>query len=142
MTAIRYKPALNATTLKIIAVILMVFDHIYQMWAHAGAPILLSWLGRPVAPLFLSLIAESFHYTSNRKKLMLRLLLASLAMTVINFILQQYLLPNPDIMLMNNALSTVFIAALYMLFWDMLVSGIREKNAKKLSARYCFALCR
>ena len=32
---------LDATNIKLIAVVLMFVDHIYQMWAHAGAPM---WL--------------------------------------------------------------------------------------------------
>ena len=121
---------LNATNLKILAFVLMVFDHIHQMWVFDGAPIWLTYLGRPVFPMFLFAMAESFHYTRNRKKLMLRLLVASWFMTVINFVLAM-LLPDENIVLMNNAFSTFFVATLYMLFWDLIIDGIKHKNAKK-----------
>jgi len=125
------KKYLNATTLKIIAVVLMVFDHIHQMWAFEGAPIWLAWLGRPVFPIFLFAMAESFHYTRNRKKLMLRLLFASCFMTIVNLGLGM-LLPNENVVLANNAFSTFFMATLYMLFWDLLIDGIKKRNVKKI----------
>ena len=48
-----------------------------------------------------------------------RLLLASWGMTLLTFILQR-LVPNEQVVLMNNAFSTFFVAGLYMLFWDWL----------------------
>ena len=122
---------LTSTALKVIAVILMVFDHIHQMWALNGAPVWLTWLGRPVFPIFLFVMSESFHYTHNRKRLMLRLLLASLLMSVINMLVPTFL-PNENIVLMNNAFSTFFMATLYMLFWDLLTEGIKAKQKKKI----------
>lgn len=118
---------LNATTIKIFAVILMVFDHIHQMYAWNDAPLWLTILGRPVFPLFLFVAAESFHYTSNKKNYLKRLLFASWAMTFITTTLS-LLLPNPNIVLMNNAFSTFFITGLYMQFWDWFVDGIRQKK--------------
>ena len=67
MNIIKNKMQLNATTIKIIAIVLMVFDHIHQMWAFSGAPMWLNWLGRPVFPIFLFAMAESFHYTRNQE---------------------------------------------------------------------------
>lgn len=68
---------LNGTTIKIIAMVLMVLDHIHQMYAADGAPLWLTMLGRPVFPLFLFIAADSFFYTKNRVAYMKRLLLAS-----------------------------------------------------------------
>ena len=123
---------LTAFTLKIMAFVLMVLDHIYQMWAHFDAPLWLTMLGRPVFPIFLFLIAESFHYTRNRKKLLLRLLIASQLMTIVNLLLNSYILPNHDIILINNAFSTFFISVLYMLFYEIFKDGIKQKSAKKI----------
>jgi len=58
---------LNATTIKLIAVLLMAFDHIHQMYAWNGAPLWLTILGRPVFPMFLFISAESFHYTQSEE---------------------------------------------------------------------------
>src|SRR5699024_5019030 len=92
---------LDATTLKIIAVVLMVADHIHQMFIEFGVPLWLTMLGRPVFPLFLFAAAEGFYYTSNRKKYLLRLLYASWTMTILSALLQ-FALPNDNIVLMNN----------------------------------------
>lgn len=109
----------------------MVFDHIHQMFVPMGASIWLTYLGRPAFPILLFLAADSFHYTHDRKKYLRRLLLGSWGMTLSSFILQN-LLPNPKVVLMNNAFSTFFVAGLYMLFWDRFVEGIREKSVKKI----------
>lgn len=118
---------LDATTLKYLAAALMLLDHIHQMFVSAGAPLWLTMLGRPVFPIFLFLAADSFHYTSSKRKYLRRLLLSSWGMTVLTFLVQ-LLIPNRDIVLMNNAFSTFFVAGLYMLFWDWFVRGVREKR--------------
>ncbi|HJB91638.1 MAG TPA: conjugal transfer protein TraX [Candidatus Eisenbergiella merdigallinarum] len=121
---------LNATALKLIAALLMLPDHIHQMFAHAGAPLWLTMAGRPVFPIFLFAASESFAHTRSRKKYLLRLLAASWGMTVFTFSLQR-LIPNPDVVLMNNAFSTFFVSGLYMLFCDRLREGLMQKSVKK-----------
>ena len=133
MALIKNKLNLDATTIKIIAIVLMVFDHVHQMWVPAGAPIWLKWLGRPVFPMFMFVMAESFYYTRSRKKFLWRLLLAAWFMVIFNAILSAILPnPNPNVVLMNGAFMTFFVAGLYMLFYDMLVDGIKAKNAGKI----------
>jgi len=131
MAAIKDKLRFNATTLKILAVVLMFCDHIHQMWAHAGAPIWLTRLGRPVFPLFLFAMAESFHYTRSRKSFLIRLLIVSTLMAVLNLVVQ-YILPNEEIQLINSAFRTFFMAALYMLFYDIIKDGIITKKIGKI----------
>lgn len=130
---------LDATTIKLIAAVLMLFDHIHQMWAHADAPVWLNILGRPVFPLFLFLAAESFHYTRSKKTYLKRMLFASCGMTVFTFLLQ-WLVPNQNVVLMNNAFSTFFVTGLYMLSWDWFVEGVRNKAPKKVIKAVLFAL--
>lgn len=96
-----------------------------------GAPLFLSMLGRPVFPILLFLSAESFQYTSNKKKYMLRLLMASWIMTISSVIIQ-FALPNAEIVLMNNAFGTFFVATIYMLSFDMLKEGTKKRNIKKI----------
>lgn len=122
---------LNATTLKLIAVILMFLDHIHQMYAWKGAPLWLTMLGRPVFPMFLFIAAESFHYTSNRKKYLQRLFFSSCGMTIFTFVLQ-FAVPNRNIVLMNNAFSTFFVTVLYMQFWDWFVIGLKNSNWRQV----------
>lgn len=130
---------LNATTIKLIAVVLMFLDHIHQMFVHIGAPIWLNMVGRLVFPMFLFISAESFFHTRNKKKYILRLLIASLCMTVFTFLLQR-ILPNDQIVLMNNAFGTFFVAALYMQAWDWFVDGIRNKAPKQIVKAVLFGL--
>lgn len=125
------KKLCNATNLKMLAIVLMVCDHIHQMFVPMGAPMWLTYLGRPVFPILLFLAADSFYYTHDRRKYLTRLLLGSWVVTIGSFVLQN-LMPNQEVVLMNNAFSTFFVAGLYMLFWDRFVAGIREKSAKKI----------
>lgn len=129
-TAVKWQ-FLNATTLKILAVCLMLLDHVHQMYAWVGAPMWLTMLGRPVFPMFLFIAAESFHYTSNRKKYLKRLLFASWGMTILTYIIQ-VIVVNNHVFLMNNAFSTFFVTTLYMLFWDWFVEGIKNRNRKQI----------
>jgi len=126
------KLALDATKIKIIAVVFMAIDHIYQMFGPMGAPIWLTWLGRPVMVLFLFAMTVSFEHTGNRRKLMTRLLIAAWFMVICNNLLQYWLLPNGDINLINSAFFTMFIAGLYMLFWEIIVEGVRAKQVGKV----------
>lgn len=128
--AARWK-ILDATTLKLIAAALMFLDHIHQMFAHAGAPLWLTMAGRLVFPLFLFAASESFSHTHSKRSYLLRLLLASWGMTLFTYALQA-LLPNEDIVLMNNAFSTFFLAALYMRFWDYFTEGIRHRSPRRI----------
>jgi hypothetical protein len=131
------KFGLNGTAIKIIAIVLMVFDHIHQMFALGGAPIWLTWLGRPVFILFLFMSAESFYHTGNKKKYLIRLLVAAWIMVATSAVLQ-LLLPFPvaetgeTVALMNGAFMTFFVAGLYMLFWDILVDGVKTKKTGKV----------
>lgn len=122
---------LDATTLKFLAVVLMVLDHIHEMFVSMGAPMWLTMAGRLVFPMFLFAASESFYYTHSKKRYLQRLLFASWGMTIFTFILQA-VLPNPDVVLMNNAFSTFFVAGLYMLCWDTLKAGIRQKSPKEI----------
>ena len=51
---------LDATNLKLLAAVLMLLDHIHQMFSAVGAPLWLTMAGRPVFPLFLFAASESF----------------------------------------------------------------------------------
>lgn len=118
---------LDATTIKIIAIVLMFLDHIHQMYVSQGAPLWLTILGRPVFPMFLFVAADSFHYTKSRKKYLKRLLISSWGMTILTTALS-FAVPNKDIVLMNNAFRTFFVVGLYIQSWDWIIEGIKEKK--------------
>lgn len=122
---------LDATTLKFLAVLLMVLDHIHEMFVSMGAPMWLTMAGRLVFPMFLFAASESFYYTRSKKGYLQRLLFASWGMTIFTFLLQA-VLPNPNVVLMNNAFSTFFVTGLYMLCWDTLKAGIRQKSPMEI----------
>lgn len=69
---------MNIFTIKIIALILMLMDHIGEFFPDS--PIWFRWLGRLAAPLFFYALAVGFQHTRNRKKYLLRLYLANVGM--------------------------------------------------------------
>lgn len=122
---------LDASTLKYLVCVLMFVDHIHEMFAPLGlCPHWVDAFGRPVFPIFLFLAADSFHYTHDRKRYLLRLLVASWCMAAITM-LTQYLVPSDSIVLMNNAFGTIFVSCLYMAVITLLREGHREKDKKK-----------
>ena len=104
-----------------------------------GVPHWIDLFGRPVFPLFLFLAADSFYYTHSKKGYIKRLLFASWGMTILTFMVQR-LVPNDTIMLANNAFSTFFVVAIYMLSWDYIKAGIRKKNKKDIGKAALFML--
>jgi hypothetical protein len=48
-----------------------------------------------------------------------------------NLALNAYILPNRDIVLMNGAFATFFVAALYMLFYEIIKGGLAQKKPAK-----------
>lgn len=123
------KKVANATNLKFLAIFLMFLDHIHEMFLEMGAPSWLNMLGRLVFPIFLFLAADSFHYTSNRKKYMLRLFYMSCFMTIGNSIIGS-LFENGHVGLANNAFSTFFVTGIYICSWDLLKRGLTKKSTK------------
>jgi len=117
--------------LKIVGILLMVCDHIHQMFVSAGAPIWLTYLGRPVAPIFLFLCAEGYHYTKSKKRYVLGLLIAAEIMSICSFLLQK-VLPNENVVLINSMLGTLFFCSLYMALLDYLIGGFKAKHIGKI----------
>ena len=76
LTAANSSNPLNANTLKIIAMALMLLDHFAVVFFPGGTLLhmLFRFPGRIVAPVICFFIAEGYHYTSNRKNYVLRLL--------------------------------------------------------------------
>lgn len=127
----------SGSTLKYFAAALMVCDHLHQMFFQEA--IWLNMLGRVVAPIFLFMCAEGFHYTRNRKRYLLQLFIGYWAMNAANLALS-IALPVENVMLINNIFGTMFISALYMLFWDIFTAGIKEKKAGKILGSIGLAL--
>lgn len=79
---------LTGFQIKIIALILMVLDHIYYFFEFTGkVPLIFTQLGRLSANLFLFMVIEGFYHTSNRKKYFLRVYIAGVLMGIVKFII-------------------------------------------------------
>lgn len=79
---------MDTFSLKMIALILMVIDHIGYYFD--GTPIWLRYIGRGSYPLFLFCMVWGYHYTSDRKNYLLRLYLMSIFMTIFIFLMDSY----------------------------------------------------
>lgn len=80
---------MSTFTLKLIALILMVIDHVG--FYFAGMPAVFRLLGRAAYPLFLFCMIWGYHYTRNRGRYLLRLYLGSLFMTAFGWLVDAYL---------------------------------------------------
>lgn len=78
---------LSDTSLKEIALALMVLDHIHYFFSFTGAvPEWFSMLGRVSAPLFLFCTAEGFAHTHDRRTYLLRLWAMGAGMGLVQFV--------------------------------------------------------
>ena len=79
---------LSGTSLKEIALALMVLDHIHYFFSFTGAvPEWFSMLGRMSAPLFLFCTAEGFAHTHDRRTYLLRLWGMGAGMGLVQFVI-------------------------------------------------------
>jgi hypothetical protein len=122
---------LSGNAVKIIGIILMVMDHLHQMFINQGAPAWLNWFGRPVAAMFLFLCAEGFYYTRSRPRYMLQLLAGFCFMTIMNRVFTHYMRLE-EVALINNIFGTLFMAVFYMGIYDLIRKGISEKRGGKI----------
>ena len=80
------KTRFSCTTLKSIALVLMLLDHIHYFFAFTGVvPELFNMLGRLSAPLFLFCTVEGFAHTHDRKRYFLRIWAIGAGMAAIEF---------------------------------------------------------
>ncbi len=115
MTAKR-RAGLTGFDLKIIALALMVLDHIHYFFEFTGAvPLLFTQLGRLSAGLFLFSVVEGFVHTHDRKKYFLRIYLISLAMGLTLYGMLVFGIARPDGMIPMNQIMANFVILLPML---------------------------
>lgn len=129
---------LSGNTIKYIAAVLMVFDHLHQFFIAQGAPVWFNMLGRPVLPIFLFMVVEGFCHTGNRRRYILQLLAGFLCMQILNFALSMglpinNLPPEQTPALMNNVFSTMFMTAFYLFAITDIQNGIREKKGGQIT---------
>lgn len=101
--------SMNSFQLKVLACALMVIDHVAEFLP--GMPIWMHWVGRLSAPIFYFLIGWSCVYTSNRKRFLLRLYIASVGMSVIQALSSVFASSWPELpidLIENNIFATLF----------------------------------
>lgn len=114
---------MSTTTLKVIALIAMVIDHIYHFIPNT--PEWFGWIGRITVPIFIYTLVMGFQYTSNRKKYLTRLYLFSFGMSLmnmlVNYIFRNYAVED----LSNNFFVPLFLTA-------FILSILEKKQPKYL----------
>lgn len=124
---------LTGYQLKLIGLVLMVFDHIFEFFSYTNRiPIAFRWMGRIVAPIFIFMTVEGYVHTRSKKKYMLRLYLASIFMNVGNLILPKYFERADNIALMNNVFATLFMILVYLSIVDFIRKAIKDKKIGKV----------
>lgn len=119
---------MSTFTLKIIALILMTIDHIGQFIPNM--PIVLHWLGRLAAPIFLFCLLNGFQKTSSKKKYILRMYVFSIVVEVMNVIVNK--LSTREMQLTNNIFAVYFsiLLAIYLLDKSKEKTGNIKKGIK------------
>ena len=108
MTALKKLKCIDALTLKLMAMLLMLLDH---MWATVWDVPWFTMIGRTAFPIFAYQIAEGFYHTSNRKKYIHRMFFFALISEIpFNLIAANYFFYPYH----QNVMFTFFIALLLM----------------------------
>lgn len=115
---------MSTTTLKLLALALMVLDHTAEF--IPGIPIWFRWLGRLSAPIFMFCMAWGFKYTHDRKHYMVRMYLFSVGMALMDFILNNLYSGKAIIYITNNIFTTLFLVGA--IVW---ILEIRQKDKEK-----------
>lgn len=116
---------LSGTAIKLLALGLMLLDHLHYFFEFTGIPPLwFSMLGRISGWLFLFVAVEGFSHTSNRKKYFLRIWLMGAAMGGINLVIALLLRRGDGFYPLNNIFATLTVLVV---LWQ----GIDWLKAKK-----------
>lgn len=106
---------MTTTTLKLLALLFMLMDHIGQFIPHT--PAWFGWIGRISAPLFMYCVIWGFTYTSSKISYLIRLYIFGIGMAIINVNLNiafnEYFY-----YITNNFITTLFIVALVIFIID------------------------
>ena len=109
---------LSGTALKLLALALMLLDHIHYFFAFTGAvPLWFTQLGRLSAPLFLFCTVEGFAHTRNRRRYFGRIWAIAAGMGLVQFCMQYAgLWRRPDGFVPENGIFLNFVVLL--LLWQ------------------------
>lgn len=124
------KKGLSTFDLKVLGIVLMLIDHVHQMFVPFGAPNWLDWFGRPVATLFFFVSVVGFTHTHSKKAYMLRLYVSMVLMSLLTFLLSK-IVGYEQVQLINNIFRDLFVGTLMMYAIDLFVEGKNTANLKK-----------
>ncbi|MFS0783029.1 TraX family protein [Bacillus sp. 1P06AnD] len=110
---------MNSFQLKVMAMLLMVLDHLYTYFP--GMPEWFSLVGRIVAPIFFYLMVEGFFHTRSRKKYTIRLYGWSIFMSIGNGMLNRFF--PTDVGVHNNIFLSLALAVSMLWAIDSLKRG-------------------
>ena len=116
---------MSSTALKILALILMVIDHIGEF--IPGVPIYFRWIGRISDPLFMFTMVWGFHYTRNRKIYLTRMYIFGVIMAILNLFLNN-VIKNPYQRISNNIFVTLLLVAIIVFIKDRKSVDIEAGN--------------
>lgn len=122
---------MNGTLLKLIALILMLADHIHQF--IPDMPIFLTWLGRLSAPIFMFCMAWGIFYTHDRKKYLLNMYFWSIGMAA-GEVLLSILFPTAEKtpILFNNIFATLLSVGIIISIIDLYRTEQSKRATKYL----------
>lgn len=111
MSGFLSRRGLSGTALKILALLLMVLDHIEYFFQFTGVvPLWFSMAGRLSAPLFLFCTVEGFAHTHDRRQYFLRIWAISAGMGLLQFLMMYAkILVRPDGFFPMNAIFMNFV---------------------------------
>lgn len=126
--------SLTGTQLKLIALVLMVLDHIHYFFGFTGAvPEWFSMLGRLPAEMFLFFAVEGFVHTRNRRRYFLRVWGVAAAMGLLQFLMTYAgVLNRPDGFVPANGILLNFV--ILMVQWQGIDWLCQHRWAKGLAA--------
>lgn len=132
LTRIIKKNGVDGFTIKIIALVLMTLDHLYEFFSLNGIPIWFNWLGRLSAPLFFFTMAEGFFHTKNRIIYVKRLYFFSVLMSLGKFMTWKIsLIDSSYKVVQNNIFETFFLIGLNILIIEYLLDVSKEAKKKR-----------
>lgn len=125
-TAITKRAGLTGFQLKVLALALMVLDHIHYFFSFTGyIPTAFSMLGRLSAPLFLFIVIEGYSHTRSKKKYFLRVWAIGAAMGAVNYAIAVFGLARPDGFVPQNNIFATF--AVLIVLWQGM-DWLRQKK--------------
>ncbi|MFT8725568.1 MAG: TraX family protein [Liquorilactobacillus nagelii] len=128
-TFLNKRKSLTTFDLKVIGLVLMIFDHIHQMFAGAGVPGWFNWLGRPVATIFFFVSVEGFTHTHDKKKYLWRLLIGYWIMGVGDALIQAFFSVG-NVALMNNIFGDLFVGVSGMYGYEKFKAALKKHDLK------------